>query len=217
MTRDDSERPKKSWRERDAQRNHSKHTSSGDGRQESPKALQSSASARAALDRAFNDGLIAKLVAQREAAKTSAGEPTPPAELEAAAVGMSAGAVAGSAGSAGGGVARRVAPVSPGDSQRPELMKKIRITEARAEVNALIDELYSISSELPHDWEILTRSLDHDRDEIVRASLVRMETLLVKERPPRRASLVQRLIGLIADTSDDDVRNLAEDVRQKLG
>ena len=48
--RDGGERPKKTWREVDAGRNRSKHTSSGAARTESPKALQSSASARAALN-----------------------------------------------------------------------------------------------------------------------------------------------------------------------
>lgn len=215
-SRDGAERPKKSWREMDAGRNRSKHVSSPAARAESPKALASSASARAALDRAFNDGLIGKLIAQREqtaAERVSAGpmEPNgaPMVDIVEATGNGAASPVA---------APRRVSsPTVGGDQRRPELMKKIRICEARSEVNALIDELLALPSELPSDWEILTRALDHDKDEVIRASLSRMDSLLGREKPPRRASLLQRLIGLAADTADDEVRSLADGIRAKLG
>lgn len=174
-TSDDSDRPKKSWRERDAQRNRSKHVSSDSTPAGAAKARDQSAGAKAALERAFSDGLVSKLVKEKLGA-----------------------------------------PPTVSDEKRPELLKKIRITEARADVNKLIDELLALSSELPHDWEVLTRCLDHDRDEVVRSALDKMDALLAKERPKRAASLAMRLSGLEADTSDDDVRALAERVRGKL-
>ena len=168
--------PKKSWRERDAGRNRSKHVSSDPSPAGAARAREQSAGAKAALERAFNDGLVAKLVA----------------------------------------VKTGTVPLTAATDQRPELLKKIRITEARADVNKLIDELLGLAADLPNDWEVLTRCLDHNRDEVVRMALDKMDALLAKERPKRAASLAMRLSGLEADTSDDDVRAVAERVRGKL-
>jgi hypothetical protein len=170
--RDDEDRPKKSWREIDRQRDHSRHVSAS--KPEPRRVREQSHQSRAALERAFRDGLVARLVSEK-------GADLPSQEK----------------------------------SRRPELVKKIRMSEGRAEVNALLDELLSFST-LPDDWDVLVRALDHHRPEVVKAALEQILKLLATERPARKASLVQRVKGL-AEGEDEDLRELAEKVRAALG
>jgi hypothetical protein len=172
--RDDDEKPKKSWRDVDRGRDRSRHVS-GEPRKDAPWQRERSHQARAALERAFSDGLVSKFVSQKEA-----GAPT------------------------------------EDQTRRPQLLKKIRVSESRAEVNAAIDELLAFSG-FPDDWDVLVRALDHNRDAVVLRALEHIEELLGREVPPRKGALGQRLVGLIAMTLDDDVRALAERVRSKLG
>jgi hypothetical protein len=114
-------------------------------------------------------------------------------------------------------VARKEGGSLPEDSsKRPALLKKIRISESRAEVNAAIDELLS-GGDFPDDWDVLVRALDHGKAEVVRRALERIDQLLARERPPRRAALLQRVIGLADTSDDDDVRDLAAKVRTAIG
>jgi hypothetical protein len=170
--KDDDDRPKKSWREIDRQRDHSRHVSGT--KPEAKRVREESHQSRAALDRAFRDGVVGRLVAEKGAS-----------------------------------------PPTPEKSRRPDLLKKIRITEARSEVNALIDELLSFST-LPDDWDVLVRALDHNRPEVVGAALEHVLKLLATERPARKASLLQRVIGL-TESDDDEIRELSEKVRAALG
>jgi hypothetical protein len=171
---DDGERPKKSWRELDRMRDRSKHVG-GAKPAEAPRERERSKMSRTALDRAFTDGLVGKLVAAKE----------------------------------GGSI--------PEDkSKRPELLKKIRISESRAEVNAAIDELLAFS-DFPDDWDVLIRALDHDKSDVLQRALTRLAKLLETERPPRRGALLQRVIGLAENADEDEVRELATKLRQTLG
>jgi hypothetical protein len=169
----DGDRPRKSWREIDKMRDRSRHV--GGERPASPRDRERSKMSRAALDRAFRDGLVGKLIAEKEAG---------------------------------------AAP--PDRSRRPELVKKIRTAESRAEVNAAIDELLSFS-DFPDDWDVLVRALDHDKPEVLTRALARLEALLQRERPARRASLLQRVIGLADGAEDGEVREAAARVRDALG
>lgn len=169
---DDDDRPKRSWREIDRMRDRSRHVSTD--RPASKRAREASTQSRAALERAFRDGLVSRLVMEKEKGE---------------------------------------APIEK--SRRPELIKKIRMTESPAEVNALIDELLSFST-FPDDWDVLVRALDHPKAEVQRAALEHIQRLLETERPARKASLLQRAIFL-AESDDDAVRELAERVKATLG
>jgi hypothetical protein len=197
----DDDRPKKSWRERDAQRNRSRHVSQDPRPAQSKRERDSSGQARAALERAFSDGLVSKLVQHKLGAPTDpAAEAARSVDPKDLAAGLSA-----------------VRSAGEGGTQRSALLKKIRITESPSEVNQLIDELLAQGGELPPDWDVLIRALDHRRDTVVQKALERMTSLITTDRPPRRGALLQRLIGLLSETDDDDVRSLAEGLREKVG
>ena len=73
---DERERPRKSWREIDAQRDHSGQTTSRGRDGKPPKPGRAQKSYRAALDRLFESGGVGKLLEQ------AAGKPAPPSETE---------------------------------------------------------------------------------------------------------------------------------------
>jgi hypothetical protein len=204
--RDRGDRPKKSWRELDAQRDRAGAPQRrSDGPPPRAKAQEERASKqyRAALDELFAKGEVGKMAeklinSQRSSPpmrEMPAPKPAaPPAEAEAP---------------------KAPAPPPPEDP-RQVLRKKILAALGRDEISRAVDK-YVKAHGMPADFEVLEQALEHHKNERIVEALNVLDTMLTKDKPKRSRTLAGKL-RFIEETSDDpELRAHAARVRGKLG
>ena len=194
----DRDRPKRSWKEVDSQRDGSRR--SGEASFQKPDGADAKASKahRAALDALFAKGEVGKYAEKlglgspdaKPAPETSkVAEPRPPSQEE---------------------LAR-----AERDADRAALRKKILDGTTRDAVGKAFDR-YVKSYGMPQEWEVLERGLEHPSNDGLAEVLTALETMLRTEKPRRTRTLDSRL-RFIAETHEDkELRARAEALRTKL-
>jgi hypothetical protein len=197
--RDRPDRPKKSWREIDSQRDRARGAPPPGERPHLSAAKSEAASKqyRAQLDALFAKGEVGKL-----AEKLAGGSPRPSEPLPAP-VPVSA-------------PARPAAPVKPVEDPRATLRKKILEAIGRDEISRAVDR-YCKQHGMPADFEVLEQALEHNKDERVGEALRALETLLARDKPRRSRTLIGKLRFIEETSSDEELRQNAARVRAKLG
>lgn len=183
------DRPKKSWRERDAERDRGGGSAP---RRDGPAARSASDRAsqqyRAALEKLFDKGGVGK-VAER----------------------LGAAAVTGPA-----GATRATAPTPPPDGGRAALHKKVIDAIGRDPVTRAVDR-YLKEYPLPEEWDFLEQALEHRSDDRVREAFALLERMLQGDRP-RRSRLLAAKLRFIEETTDDrGLAAAAAALRARLG
>ncbi len=215
------DRPKKSWREIDSQRDRSRSGGSGPGGHGSGlggiAGERSSKQYRAALDALFEKGEVAKFAEKLTSPPPRSSSPTP-SPTPAAPPTEAAPATDGPPASE---TRRAAAPVeaskpSPADEARAVLRKKILSAIGRDEISRAVDR-YVKAHGLPGDFEVLEQALEHQKDERVLEVLDALSSLLDREKPKRSRTLAGKL-RFIEETSDDaDLKTRAAAIRARLG
>ncbi len=235
--RDRGDRPKKSWRELDAQRGKPRPSRDerGDARSSGMDA-RASKQYRAALDALFEKGEVGKL-----AEKLGPGSPRidphdlvrgthrgsePPAMSGAGASGSSSvgaggsppgGATAPASGGPERAAARAPAAASPAPQKedgRAALRKKVIEALGRDEISRAIDR-YVKAHGWPSDFEILEQALEHNKADRQAEAMDALGKLLEREKPKRSRTLAGKL-RFIEETSDGELRDHAARIRAKL-
>lgn len=195
--RDRGDRPKKSWREIDSQRDRggsSRAPSDAARDRLGLPAQRSSKQYRAALEALFEKGGVGKIAEKIEekAGPPPSGVPSPkgpPRE-------------------------RVVAPAA--DENRAALRKKILEAIGRDEITRAADR-YLKEHPLPDDFEVLEQVIEHRKADRQREALGAIERMLDKDRPKRTRVLAAKL-RLIEETSDEkELRETAARLRARLG
>jgi len=207
--RDRGERPKKSWREIDAQRDRAgggRGPSSGP-RPGTPQAERASKQYRATLDALFEKGELGKF-AEKMASPAPRTTPAPAATPPAAPP-------------ADESAARRApsaaeAKPSPADEARSVLRKKILAAIGRDEISRAVDK-YVKAHGMPADFEILEQALEHVKTDRVSEALGALDALLEREKPKRSRTLVSKLRFIEETCGDPELGTRAQAIRQKLG
>jgi hypothetical protein len=225
--RDRGDRPKKSWRELDAQRDRAaprppRDSSERRNPNDSGMDARASKQYRAALDALFAKGEVGKL-----AEKLSGG----PGMSRANAVDLVTGktpepprppAAPAAPTSTPEREPPRAAPAAaaapakdPKDEGRAALRKKVLEALGRDEISRAIDR-YVKAHGWPNDFEILEQALEHHKDARQTEAMEHLERLLAKEKPKRSRSLAGKL-RFIEETSDStELREQAARIRGKL-
>jgi hypothetical protein len=195
----DRDRPKKSWREIDAQRDRSGGQSPKRG--ENPRSAaqneRSSKQYRAALDALFEKGEVGKL-----AEKLAAPIRQPPALQDMPKPKAAPQPV------------EKPAPVA--EDPRSILRKKIVTAIGREEISRAVDK-YVKAHGMPEDFEVLEQALEHQKPERIAEALNVLDVLLGKEKPKRSRTLAGKLRFLEETSDDDELRATAARIRAKLG
>ncbi len=170
---------------------------------------------RAALERAFESGKVGELVATLN--RTAEPRPAPPVAHAQPAADPPAGAEpsepAAPAPRKRSSKGKR--PPSPA-AVRQELLAKIRGAEGGHEVTAAVDRFLAEFEQLPADYEVLEKALDHRKSEVVLRALEQLESALARSKPRRNRSLLMKLAMLEENHDDEDVCALAARVRALL-
>jgi hypothetical protein len=101
--------------------------------------------------------------------------------------------------------------------ERQKLLRAIREAVGERQARERIDEFMKKYGELPDDMEVLTQALLHDDDLLRESVLRRISKHLDGHILPNKALLLERVKNLAAASEDDAVRDLAVEVRKKLG
>jgi hypothetical protein len=225
--RDRGDRPKKSWRELDANRGKPRPSRDerGDSRTTGMDA-HASKQYRAALDALFEKGEVGKLAekmsgpgAQRLdphdlVRGTHRGNDSPAMS----GAGSTSGTTTATATSAPERAASKAAPAPPPpppkEDGRAPLRKKVIEALGREEISRAIDR-YVKAHGWPNDFEILEQALEHNKPERQTEAMEQLEKLLEREKPKRSRTLAGKL-RFIEETSDGDLRDQAARIRTKL-
>ncbi|MCU1281031.1 MAG: hypothetical protein JWM53_4577 [bacterium] len=234
--RDRGDRPKKSWRELDA--NRGKPRPSGNDRPDSRSSgmdARASKQYRAALDALFEKGEVGKLA---EKLSGSPGSPRIDAHelvrgtqrggdapaMSGAGTGggssasQSAGGASSSTGSAGTPERAAKPPAGPApppkEDARAPLRKKVIEALGRDEISRAVNR-YVKAHGWPNDFEILEQALEHSKPERQTEAMEHLAKLLEREKPKRSRTLAGKL-RFIEETSDGDLRDQAARIRAKL-
>lgn len=195
MSDRDRERPKKSWREIDAQRDGARGSSPHPTDARSAAAAdRASKQHRAALDALFEKGEVGKL-----AEKLIAPSRQPPALVDAP---------------------KPKAAPAPEPEKAPEdpratLRKKILTALGRDEISRAVDR-YVKAHGMPRDFEVLEQALEHLKEDQVTLALTTLDSLLDREKPKRSRTLAGKLRLLEETSGSSDLSELAARVRAKL-
>ena len=193
---DERERPKKSWREVDAQRDRSAHTTRSERDRERERSGKrgkpSTKSYKAALDKLFESGGIARLL--DEAAARGGDIP---------------GGAAGAKGGAGN------------DAQvdtRARLAARVRDALGPDEVTKAVDAYLAKYGRPPEEFDFLGPMLQHRDGERVAEAMVAIGALLDTGLKPRRPRAIAALLRTIEEVGDDpDLRRQAHDLWRRVG
>ncbi len=192
-----SDRPKKSWKEVDAQRDGTRRHEASSPKPDGADAKASKAH-RAALDALFAKGEVGKYAAKLGLGSPDARPAAEPARPEAPKLPS----------------AEEVARAEK-EADRAALRKKILDGTTRDAVGKAFDR-YVKSHGIPQDWEVLERGLEHPSDEGLAEVMIALEVMLKAEKPRRTRTLDGRL-RFIAETHEDKaLRVRAEALRSKL-
>ena len=230
--RDRGDRPKKTWRERDAARGQPRPSRDerGDSRSSGMDA-RASKQYRAALDALFEKGEVGKL-----AEKMGPGSPRiDPHDLVRGTHRSGGDAPAMSGAGSGPSAATSSAP-STATSSAPErvsskappaaapppqkedgraaLRKKVVEALGRDEISRAVDK-YVKAHGWPNDFEVLEQALEHNKSDRQTEAMDALEKLLEREKPKRSRTLAGKL-RFIEETSDGDLRDQAARIRAKL-
>jgi hypothetical protein len=233
--RDRGDRPKKSWRELDAQRDRAGPRPPRKEGPREPGAMDARASKqyRAALDALFAKGEVGKLAdklagtpgAQRldpaELLRAQSGGAPPPSEAPAPVAKAARESVP---------VAKADEPETPRstlrepvtgsaapkvDDGRAALRKKVLEALARDEISRAVDR-YVKQLGWPADFEVLEQALEHTKEERQGEAMAQLEKLLARDKPKRSRTLAGKL-RFIEETSDSaELREQAARIRAKL-
>jgi hypothetical protein len=190
----DRDRPKKSWRDIDAQRDRS---GGGSRPPQSPHAEKKSEHAskqyRAQLDALFEKGGVGKLAEKLAGGPPSLRAPEPPK------------------------AAPTPAPPPPPAKEDPRAVLRKKVLEAlgRDEISRAFDR-YLKGHGMPSDFELLEQGLEHNKDERIQEVLAALEQLLERDKPKRSRTLVGKLRFIEETSSDAELRQFAARVRGKL-
>jgi hypothetical protein len=228
--RDRGDRPKKTWRERDAMRGQPRperndrdsRSSSGSGGMDARASKQY----RAALDALFEKGEVGKLADKltpngprldpHDLVRGGTGRPNDAPAMSGAGSSTSAPAAAASAPPAER--AQKAPPAAPPppakDDPRAVLRKKVLEALGRDEISRAVDR-YVKAHGWPSDFEILEQALEHNKPERQTEAMATLEKLLERDKPKRSRSLAGKL-RFIEETSDGDLRDQAARIRAKL-
>lgn len=197
---DRDDRPKKSWREIDAQRDGARRSEPRPERGRSQAAEErASKQYRAELDALFEKGEVGKLAekmispARQPPALVDpplkpAKAPEPPPEAK---------------------------PADKGDDPRAVLRKKILTALGRDEISRAFDR-YVKAHGLPRDFELLEQALEHVKDERVMEVLATLDSMLERDKPKRSRTLAGKLRFLEETSGDPELRAHAARVRARL-
>jgi hypothetical protein len=227
--RDRGDRPKKTWRERDAMRGQPRPSRDDrDSRSGSSSSGGMNAAAskqyRAALDALFAKGEVGKLAEKltpdgprldpHDLVRGGTGRPNDPPP-------MSGSSSSGSSSSSSPAPERAKAPAAPQpppapakDDPRAVLRKKVLEALGRDEITRAVDK-YVKAHGWPNDFEILEQALEHTKPDRQTEAMTALEKLLEREKPKRSRSLAGKL-RFIEETSDGDLRDQAARIRAKL-
>ncbi len=196
-----NDRPKKSWRELDQQRDKAQ---SGGGKSGPPKKLaeedRQSKQHRAQLDALFAKGAVAELAEKmglikasphaREPAKAEGPAPAPPVE----------------------------GPKAP-PQENPKVIARKKLLEAvgRGEITRAFDK-YQKAFGMPDDWELLELGLEHQKEESQAEVMAAITGLFDKKGPPRRSRGLASKLRFLEETAEDlEIRAAASTLRSKIG
>jgi hypothetical protein len=194
----DRDRPKKSWREIDSQRDRSGGPRPEGGHKQSPhKSEMASKQYRAQLDALFAKGEVGKF-----AEKLTGGPPslrTPEAPKPAEPPPQAA-----------------EPPPPPKEDPRVVLRKKLLEAIGRDDISRAFDR-YVKAHGMPSDFELLEQGLEHNKGEKQAEVLNALEQLLSREKPKRSRTLSGKLRFIEETSSDDELRVAAARIRAHLG
>ncbi|HEY2743792.1 MAG TPA: hypothetical protein VGL86_04185 [Polyangia bacterium] len=237
--RDRGDRPKKTWRERDAMRGQprpdrndrdSRPGSSSSGGMDARASKQY----RAALDALFAKGEVGKLAEKmtpngprldpHDLVRGGTGRPNDGPAMSGASTGSSTNSASASTTPAPPpSTIERVQkappappppPPSPKDDQRSILRKKVLEALGRDDISRAVDR-YVKAHGWPSDFEILEQALEHNKPDRRGEAMAALEKLLEREKPKRSRTLAGKL-RLIEETSDGDLHDAAVRIRAKL-
>jgi hypothetical protein len=199
----DKERPKKSWREIDSQRDRARSGGAPQpgGPGHGPSAERSSKQYRAALDALFEKGELGKL-AEKLAAPQGRSAPAvapPPPSTPAPAPAP----------------APAAAPPAPKEDPRATLRKKVLEAIGRDEISRAVDR-YVKAHGMPEDFEVLEQALEHHKPDRIREALQALDGLLGRDKPKRSRTLAGKLRFIEETSGDDELRQIAAAVRGRL-
>lgn len=226
--RDRGDRPKKSWRELDANRGKPRPSRDerGDSRSSGMDA-RASKQYRAALDALFAKGEVGKLAEKL----TPGGPRLDPQDLLRGGSGRGADSPAMSGAGSGSSTppptaaapttperAPAKAPPAPApppkDDPRSVLRKKVIDALGRDDISRAVDR-YVKAHGWPNDFEVLEQALEHNKPDRQTEAMEALEKLLEREKPKRSRTLAGKL-RFIEETSDGDLRDQAARIRAKL-
>lgn len=164
---------------------------------------------KADLDRLFDQGLAGELLKKAK--------PEPKAEEPAK---KNGGKKKGAKDEAKATARRKGSGRIPKDaSKSASRFKLIRAVTDAGDAQALIQAIDALVEQfgLPDDFEVLVRVVEHPDEALVQRAVGRMLALLPQTtKVPRRASLKERLRTIGQTASDADLRQLAEELFDKL-
>lgn len=233
--RDRGDRPKKTWRERDAMRGQPRPERGDRDSRSSGMDARASKQYRAALDALFEKGEVGKLAEKltpngprldpADLMRGGSGRPNDSPAMSGA--GSSSGATSSSSSTAASSAAPSTSerapakaappppPPSPAkDDARSVLRKKVIEALGRDEISRAIDR-YVKAHGWPNDFEILEQALEHNKPDRQTEAMTALEKLLEREKPKRSRTLAGKL-RFIEETSDGDLRDHAARIRAKL-
>jgi hypothetical protein len=192
-----NDRPKKSWRELDQQRDKSRSSDGGPPKKLAEEDRQSKQH-RAQLDALFAKGAVAELAEKMGLIKHTRSEPTPHKEAPAAPPPET-----------------KAAPVP----ENPKVTARKKLLEAvgRGEITRAFDK-YQKAYGMPDDWELLELGLEHQKEETQSEVMVAIHALFDKKGPPRRSRGLASKLRFLEETAEDsEIRSAAATLRSKLG
>ena len=196
--RDRADRPKKSWRDIDSQRDR------GGGSRPSedaardrlglPAQQRSSKQYRAALEALFDKGGVGKIAEKIEEriGPPPAGVPSPK------------------------GPPRERVSAPAADENKAALRKKIVEAIGRDEVTRAVDR-YLKEHPLPDDFEVLEQVIEHRKVDRQYEALEAIERLLAKDKPKRTRVLAAKLRHIEETSDEKELRETAARLRARLG
>jgi hypothetical protein len=99
---------------------------------------------------------------------------------------------------------------------RLSLIRAVRDAIGRDDITRAVDKLLELGS-LPQEEEVLTQAIEHRDEAKARMALEGLLSWLDRNRLRRQATLKARLQGMVDNANDDETRELARKVRDKLG
>lgn len=195
-----TDRPKKSWRELDQQRDKARSSdAAGGGPRKQAEEDRQSKQHRAQLDALFAKGGVAQLAEKMGLIKTSTKSAPEPQKAEAAAPPV------------------EEKPAAPVENPKQVARKKLIESVGRPEITRSFDK-YHKAFGMPDDWELLELGLEHQKEETQAEVLTALASLLEKKGAPRRSRGLASKLRFLEETAEDaEIRSAASALRSKLG